>query len=233
MRVSITTWFLISAVTVMSSYAALAVPISQAAPQGIQALVAETQRTSGDPNRVHLVWWVPVDLWPVAMGANPNVSKQQIDQLVRVMSPYTLIAVADGEVGPLGGVNWMSEGALRSRLAIVDSKGEEYTPLSPEQVGADARNLAAVLKPLLTNVVGAVGENLHFFYFPAQTRTGAAIAEAGAEGAFAVKSVDIVHRWRLPLGSLLPPTQCPVDGERMNGGWKFCPWHGKELVTSR
>jgi len=41
------------------------------------------------------------------------------------------------------------------------------------------------------------------------------------------------YKWRTPLGSLLAPKQCPVDQEVMTGAWKYCPYHGKELVEQK
>jgi hypothetical protein len=233
MRITMSTLLLLALVSGSSAQSVTAAGIPDPASQNFQGLVTEMQRTSQNAKTIDLVWWIPVDFWRLTAPSNPNVSSDQIEQFVRVLSPYTLIAAAHGDMGPFGGVTWTSDNTLRSGLVIMDSSGHEYTPMALEQVSADAKNFAAILKPLLTGLLGAVGENLHFFYFPSLTQAGTPVADPRAEGSFAVRVGAQVHRWRLPLGSLLPERVCPVDGERLNGAWKFCPWHGKELVVDR
>lgn len=199
----------------------------QTPPVNVQAMVAETQWMSRSDKTVGLVWWIPAEFWRASAPASSP--REQIDELVKILTPYTVVTVAFGDVGPLGGVTWATEDALRSRLAIVDSTGREYAPIATEQVSADAKNLAAILKPILTNFLGPMGQNMHFVYFPALTAAGTPIADLFSEGSFSVRLGSDVHRWRLPVGSFLPEKVCPVDGERLNGAWKFCPIHGKEL----
>jgi len=131
------------------------------------------------------------------------------------------------------GVTFVSEQTLRDSVVLVDGAGNEYRSLPPLDVGPDARNLLAMLQPMLANMMGPMGQNLHFLVFPGLDDAGRRIADASAEGQFAVRVGDEEFRWRLPLGSLLPPKFCPVDGERLNGAWKFCPWHGVELQKQK
>lgn len=49
------------------------------------------------------------------------------------------------------------------------------------------------------------------------------------EGKFSMLMDKTEYKWRLPLSSLLPPRLCPIDDEKLNGAWKFCPTHGVEL----
>ena len=80
-------------------------------------------------------------------------------------------------------------------------------------------------------LLGPAGRNFHFFFFPATTEAGTAIADPRLPGDFSVRVVNERYSWRLPLGSLLPEKVCPADGERLNGAWLFCPWHGDRLVA--
>ena len=187
-------------------------------PVNVQAVVSETQWVSRTDKAMRFVWWIPAEFWRVSVPA--TASREQIDQLVGVLRPYTLIAVAAGDLGPLGGVTWAAEDSVRSQLAILDSGGREYAPVPSDQVSADARNVAAIMRPVLGNVVGPMGQNMHFVYFPSLTPGGTPIADSTADGSFSVRFGSEVHRWRLPVGSLLPSKVCPVDGERLNGAWK-------------
>ncbi|MBI5575386.1 MAG: hypothetical protein HY896_03365 [Deltaproteobacteria bacterium] len=200
---------------------------------GLQALVKETQRENQSPRELGLVWWIPTLYWRASIAASdPNASKDQLEQFDKVLSPYTLVAAVQGEMGPLGGVMWKSEDILRSNLALVDRNGKEYRPIAISAVTPDARNLISILRPVIANMLGPMGEHLYFVYFPSLTDGKTPIADPLAEGSFAIRLGKETHKWRLPLGALLPKKQCPVDGETFSGAFKYCPFHGKELVLA-
>lgn len=64
-------------------------------------------------------------------------------------------------------------------------------------------------------------------------RNGKPVVDPTTEGVFAVRLDGETYQWDLPLSSLLPEKVCPVDNAPMDGSWKFCPWHGKELMPER
>jgi hypothetical protein len=205
--------------------------LAQANQVDLNALTAETQKMHPDADRMTLVWWVPGEFWEATLAQDPTTTKAQAAQFMEILSPYTLVVVVDGKVGPLGGVTYKTEETIRETIRLVDGQGTAYRPLGKEKIGADTRNLLAVMKPILSNMMGQMGENMNFILFPAKSKTGLKIVEAGKEGSFTVKLGESDFVWRLPLGALLPAKICPVDGERLNGAWKFCPWHGDRLVT--
>ena len=86
-----------------------------------------------------------------------------------------------------------------------------------------------MMRPVLSNMLGPMGENMRFFLFPAVDGSGTEIANPTSQNHFAVQLGDHHFRWRLPLGSLLPPKACPDDGQVLNGAWNYCPWHGTKL----
>ena len=198
------------------------------------ALLAETQRSSEDPNRLGLVWWMPREFWEISLAAGPAPSTpEQITAFTSVLGNYTLFAVADGVIGQFGGVTWISSEDLRSGVELQDSSGTRYVALAEDQVSPDARNLAASMKPALTNMLGPMGEHMEFFFFPSTSPNGRPIADAKADGSFRFRVGKDFYDWRLPLGSILPKKVCPVDREELSGAWKYCPWHGKKLKSRR
>ena len=78
-------------------------------------------------------------------------------------------------------------------------------------------------------MLGPMGQNVHFYAFSATDNAGNRIADARKEETFSVTLTGREYKWRLPLGSLLPPKKCPLDGEILNGAYKYCPWHGAKL----
>ena len=88
-----------------------------------------------------------------------------------------------------------------------------------------------MIKPVMVNMLGPLGQNLHFILFPAKTSAGKRIAAAKEKGTFKIKLGSKNFKWRLPLDSLLPVKVCSGCKEECKGSWSFCPWCGKGLTA--
>ena len=194
------------------------------------ALVNETQKFHPSQDRLTVVWWIPKEFWEVTFAQDGSVPKAEAEAFMKNVSPYLIFGVVDGRFEPSAGATFKSEAEIRGALQLLDAQGAAHRPIANEKVDADVRNLLALMKPVLSNVMGKTGENLHFFLFPTADAAGRKVADANREGTLTVKLGAEAFKWRLPLASLLPPKVCPVDGEQMSGGWKFCPWHGDRLA---
>ena len=195
----------------------------------INALVQETQKMSQSADEMKMIWWIPEEFWRVSFEQDPNMTAAQAEQFIKVLRPYMVIVVVDGKIGAIGGVTYKPQITIQNSIQIVDREGTHYRPLSDEKIDADTINFLSMMKPAFVNMLGPMGQNMHFFLFPSLSKKGKNIADAKSEGTFSVKLDKREFKWRLPLGSLLPPKVCPVDGEKMSGAWRFCPWHGVEL----
>jgi hypothetical protein len=120
---------------------------------------------------------------------------------------------------------------LRAQLRVVDARGRSYEPLTDDKISPDAKNFVQMIRPVLANLMGPMGENFRFFLFPARDSSGVEIADAASDNDFNVQLGEKDFRWRLPLGSLISKKVCPEDGELLSGAWTFCPWHGTKLKT--
>lgn len=212
-----------------TALAALVAPAPGAAEGGLNALVSETQRMSPDPDRIGFVWWLPTEFWEAAMANDPSVTEKETRELVDLVRPYLVVGSVDGKLGPFGGADFLPLAELRRILRVRDAGGTTYSPLPEESIPADLRNLLAAFRPVLAGIVGPMGENMHFFVFPAGSGEGGLAVDAKSEGSFAILLGDEEYVWRLPLGSVMPEKTCPVDGEKLNGAWSYCPWHGERL----
>lgn len=195
----------------------------------LQALTTETQRVSQEVNTIRLVWWIPIDYWQVFADQNPSMTPDQTEELLQILNPYLLVVVVDGKTGPFGNVTYMSESDIRTNLQLLDSQDISYRSLPTEQIDANTQSFLSIIKPIFANLLGPLGQNMHFFLFPSKDNNGQLIANAKEEGGFSITLAEEVFKWRLPLGSLLPPKTCPVCGEQMSGAWKYCPWDGTKL----
>jgi len=195
----------------------------------INTLIQETQKRSDKPGEMTFIWWIPEEYWKASFAQNPNMTAAQIEDFVKVFRPYTVIAAVDGTMGTYGSVTYKTEAEIRSTIKLVDGQGNAYVPLNEEEISADTKSFLAAMKPMLANALGPIGQNMYFFIFPAQDKSGQGITDAKKEGAFLVKLGDREFRWKLPLGSLLPPKICPTCKEKINGSYKYCPWDGTKL----
>jgi hypothetical protein len=212
----------------------LIAPLPSSAGSGHQldfnAFMNETQLQTPDPDRITLVWWLPEELWEWSLAQDQTVTDEGVEEFLSVLRPYVLLAVADGALGPMGGVTFVAPQEVRNSVVLVTADGQRSKPLAQEEISPDARNLATMMTPLLTSMLGPMGENLNFLFFPATGPDGEPKISATREGGFAVEVGDQHFQWKTPLGSVLPPKYCPVDGEEMSGAWTYCPFHGKKLV---
>ena len=197
----------------------------------VDDLLRETQKSVSGNHRIGVVWWIPTEFWEASAKRMGN-SAERAREMFASLRDYTIVCVAVGKVG-VGNINWFPEGDVRAATSLRDSAGMNYRTAA--QLSSDAQGLLSVMKPVLSNILGPMGQNIQFLIFPAKTSAGNAISDPRRPGSFSVVISDLlgqkesVFGWQLPLTSLTPPRFCPVGHERVQANWKYCPWHGNPL----
>lgn len=197
----------------------------------LDTLIAECQKSSTDPSRMTLVWWVPEDFWRLALQDNKDLTKGETDEFLAVMRLYTLMIVVDGKVGDGLKVRYQSEAQIRSELRMKGMDGATYKPLAADEVGPAPQAVVEVMKPMFKNLLGPMGENMRFFYFPARGKGDARLADAHATGQLSMFIGPREYRWRLPLSSVFARKKCPECSEQLSGD-RFCPYDGTRLPVA-
>ena len=87
----------------------------------------------------------------------------QIEEFLKVLRPYMLIAVYDGKIGSFGGITYKPKATIQNNIQVIDKQGIHHRPLSDEIIDADTKSLLSMMKPVLANMLGPMGENMHFF----------------------------------------------------------------------
>ena len=198
----------------------------------VPAMIHDTQRMSRSPHHLMLVWWLPEQYWSATMQNDKAVNRAQVDQILRIIGPYTIVAVVDARIGALGGMTYQSEGDLRKETSIRDGQGHVYAPLANDKINPDARNLLLILKPIIANIIGPLGQNMYFLVFPAQNASGQRFADPTGSGMLTVDVGPNSFHYRLPLGSFLPPMYDTLTGERFPGNYRYNPFSGKALSST-
>jgi hypothetical protein len=140
-----------------------------------------------------------------------------------------MVAIVEGKTDTVGAVTYKSEAEIRAKLRLVDNQGNAYIPLVEDGVNISTRSFLAMMKPVLANILGPMGQNMYFFVFIAKDNNGLEIANPKKYGSFTVKLGDKDFKWTLPLSSLVTEKICPACKQKLNGTYKYCPWDGSPL----
>lgn len=194
----------------------------------VNEMMNETQIVSDEPDRMRLIWWIPTEYWAASLAQDPDASSE-VENIVAVLKDYTVFAIADGEVGTFGSVNYVPLEEIKTNLTITDRHGDVFKPLDDKDVNQDTRLFLQMMRPVFANMLGAMGENMHFILFRHENLEGKRLLDPYVDGTFSIQLFKEVMTWETPLGSFLEPKKCPVDGKTMSGAWNYCPKHGKLL----
>ncbi len=191
----------------------------------------ETQQNSEDPSRSDFVWWIPVEFWRLTLQQNDDFTQDQIDILANMMSKYTIFAVTEGQWSEKNGTKYASYEDLKSTIQLVCQDTIHLVPFDEKNLEPPVQTLLASFQPLLKNMAGKSGENLHFFVFNGTDVSGNRTADPYSKTRVHLSLNKKDFYWKTPLGSIAPLKICPQDGEKLNGSWDFCPYHGVKLIA--
>jgi hypothetical protein len=197
----------------------------------LQQMISETQRTEQTKGGFRLIWWIPTEYWRESFK-NTSMTPAQADAFCKPLQEYVIVAIADVQMGPLGGATPVSRDQIVSRLSLKIGGGDEVKPLDESQLSPDTKNFLDMMKPAMTNMLGRLGSGLEFICFPAKDASGAPLVDVRKEGMLELTYGDSVYKFRLPLGSLLSPKYDPQTGEKFPGNYVYSPYTGVKLVDS-
>ena len=180
-------------------------------------------------DRMTLVLWLPTEFWRTSLESSGKMAPQDVDRFVKELEPYVVVAVADGQTGIFGSINFAAPETLKSAVTIEGSRGELFSALPDSEISAGVRNLTQMMRPMFGNMLGALGTNIAFVVFPGIDKRGRPTVEPTKEGTFVVHVGTVAARYRLPLGSLLPPMIDAKSGETFPENYKFNPFTGVKL----
>ncbi len=196
----------------------------------LNELIKETQKSTDSIDELLMVWWIPTEFWRSAAEQNPSSTPEQIEELVNLLNNYTIVLVIKSKIGILGAMIFTPRNEIAEELSMIDGNGTSYTPLTNTDIAPDAQNFVKVMKPIFSNMLGSMGENMNFFLFPSKNKNGDPIVSPKKEGTFNIVFGKYKFKWRLPLGSLLPPHFCSKCKATLSGAYKYCPYDGKKLT---
>jgi hypothetical protein len=211
--------------------AAAPLPLVPRTQIDLAELTQATRRQSLDRNRTAMVWWLPEQFWDEALRSQ-NSPDAMITAMRDVVRPYVVVFALDVAMSADGTkLEGRSEQALRASIQLRDAQGRPYPPLPWAEVSPRMTALLGSMQPQLASMMGKVGESFRAYVFPAKDAEGKTIADPLATGRFSVDIGDVPLVFELPLPALIAPRTCPIDSAQFTGTFRFCPFHGVELVN--
>ena len=193
------------------------------------AFTRELTLTRTVDGRLTMAMWMPDQFWRASLQNGGRLTDQGVAQYMAVVHPYTLVAVMDAQRG-ITAFQYTDIETLDGEATIEDAYGEKYGPMAMDAIAEDMRNLIKIMRPLLASMMGSMGQHMEILVFPGADKAGRPIADPQKDGSLTVHLGDIAMRYRLPLGSVLPPTLDAKTGETFPGSYHFNPYTGNKLV---
>ena len=200
----------------------------------INALTDQTQVMGGDANSIDLVWWIPVEFWEASLRQTEDMPEVQITQMLAVFRNYAVLGVVQADISPFGAFRFFDKDTVMEGLQVqaIDTSGKAHKISHTEPSDPDMRLLLDLMRPILTQAMGNLGENFYFFPLPAFDDEGNRVPSPYEKGELHVtlqrgeKTVNL--EIELPVDSLFVPRICP-NGKPAHVSWVYCPWSGKKL----
>lgn len=132
----------------------------------------DLQKLTRSHERMTLVLWLPSEFWRASLESEGKMTSQDVDLFVKELDQYVVIAVADGQIGILGSINFAEPESLRNSVTIENSEGESFSVLPDTEISAGVRTLTQIMRPVLGNMMGALGTHVAFLVFPGVDKAG-------------------------------------------------------------
>lgn len=196
----------------------------------LDLLLEQTQHTVSNNDKITITWWIPIEFWETTFAEDNSMSQDQKDEMIKLLRPFVMFAVVDGDVGPMGGIEYPSVKSIKKSFEVVDRNQVVYNAIDEQKLPNDIQILLGAFKPVLKNMLGELGENMNFFVVDDLDKKGNRIFDTKSTGTIGVNFLDNKTSFATPLSCLLAKKICPTDNAEHNGSWKFCPFHGDELI---
>jgi len=198
----------------------------------MQKFIQETQRVEQGEKTFRLVWWIPTEYWKESFRELPGVTEDQKREFYEAVGDYIVLSVIDAKTTAFGSLIPTPKEGIVSMLSLTIGQGKVMKPLSDSEVSSNARNLFAMMKPVLSSMLGQFGQGMEFICFRNINPEGKKLLDPLGNGSFSVSLGNSAYRWRLPLGSLLSPKYDPQTGEEFPGNYIYNPFTGSMLGTA-
>lgn len=197
--------------------------------QDFVELIKELYQVKKADRRMQMAFWLPYEYWEIAFKHTETITPEVAQQILSIIKDYNIFLVNDLMINEYDGLISKSSAEILSDLALSDAKGNRYLPLPENLISPEMKSLESALMPFLAKTIGQLGDGMSISYFPVKDKNGKPFLDAKGKGHFKVQQGGATYEWKLPLTSLSPAIFCPVDKEKLNARWNYCPTHGVKI----
>ena len=195
------------------------------------AIVREVMRPVERPGSgVVQFWWLPTE-YCVASAHELGLSPAEVETVRRIFQDYLLVGALDIPI---------AEGAPKpATIAEIVQRIEVWRGAQQLRVLREVNPTLVERAPQLSYAfktsLQPLGVALRILPLPNVDRAGQPILSGDRAGELRIlyrpsEGGDPVElRWHGPLTSVVGAATCPVDGEKLDASFAYCPYHGSEL----
>lgn len=202
----------------------------------IDALISDTQPDALGAGDSHIasVWWIPFEFWQRSLEGDATISETERKELMEVFKGISLIAIAQADVSSAGSLNFYSKDEVAGTMALTYIGGDgKKQILQTQEPSLELELVLALIKPMLSSVIGDLGEQLHFYVLNDKSKSGSRIVDPYVAGRIDVELAKrnkqvVTATIETPLNALFIPRKCP-NGKEAHVTWRYCPWTGQKL----
>ena len=194
----------------------------------IDAFISETQFGSDSQNDVDLIWWIPTEYWNAIFAQDPSTSQSEKDIIISMLKDLAVVIVIKGKVGVFGGITYDTKENIKA-ITSISYKGEKLKMASEDEIDPDVLNFMSIIKPMMKNMLGSMGENMQMFIFENPKDKAVLPIDPYSDNELKFTLGTLERNVSLPLSCLLEEKICTEDNSEWNGKWNFCPIHGTKL----
>lgn len=192
----------------------------------IDDLIEELQ-VMRNSNDIEMVWWMPKEYWEVIFAQDETVNEREAKEIMSLLEDYTYVIIIKGKVGLFGGITYASKEDIINQTKIYYN-GDMLKMIPENKTPSDLLNFVGIMKPMMKNMLGQMGENMQFLIFENDKKNP---VNPLKKGTFSYQLSDFEGDIDLPVSSFLLEKQCSEDNKLYNGKWNYCPFHGTQLTS--
>lgn len=182
-----------------------------------------------------LAWWIPSEFWEASLDQDPTTQPADKKEMLDALKGTSIIAIVQADITNFGTFKFYDEETVSKtrKLSYIDAEGKIHQLVTLDKIKPELQLVMGVMKPILSNAMGEMGKNFHFYVLDDVDANQKRIIDPYKKGTLKVelqtKALEnLSAEINYPLNSLFIPRLCP-NGKKAHVTWEFCPWTGKKL----
>ena len=189
------------------------------------------QRHQDDKHMAMAMWFAPQFFEMSAAGkSNPAAVRMMTAKL----EGYAIFGILDVQLDSgMGGVVPGDRARMRASAVLKFGDHAPLTPVREEDQPDEVRAMLRLMKPLISGMLGQVGDAMEFVVFNDADEQGKSQMNVHAHTSAALDFDNDSFSWNLPAISSLPSRVDPTTGDTFPGDFDYSPFTGRKLETRR